>query len=301
MKKFFLIVLTIAGFAAWNFRQLPKVAAPCAQPITYAIGFFDRKFGVSYENFLKALNEAEGIWERPIHKELFSYSPQQPDLAVNLIYDYRQETTNTLSNISEKVEENEGTYYTLYGQFKKLKAEYDADEKIYNNIVAAFSAKNSEYDQMVALWNASSRTSKKQFEELETKKVELQNDLEKLKAFEARLNEKGRRVNVYVNELNHLANILNLDVEKFNTIGATRGETFTGGSYAINGEEKSIDIFEFKNKEKLVRVLAHELGHALGLEHMNDPQAIMYKLNKSDAGMAVASDVTALKKLCGMI
>ena len=289
-----------AGFYIWNTTQVIESKPACSEPISYTIGTFDRRFGISYTTFLEAVSDAESMWEKSIDKELFHYSPEKGGLNINLIYDYRQEVTETLSDISEVVGENEATYNSLLRQFKSLKLRYDADEASYDSLVDAFNTKNSQYDKMVEDWNDSSRTSKSQFKKLEDLRFELQADLSDIKSLENNLNAQAREINSLVDRLNTLARTLNLNVEKFNAVGASRGEMFTGGLYINEGQTQRIDIYEFSNRDKLVRVLVHELGHALGLEHVADPKAIMYYLNKGETGILTSTDIAELKKLCGM-
>ena len=43
---------------------------------------------------------------------------------------------------------------------------------------------------------------------------------------------------------------------------------------------------------------SHEMGHALGLGLVADPDAVMYKINQDDGLTATAADVAALERVC---
>lgn len=294
------LIVFAATFFAWNSAKSPKVPVACQEPIAYTIGVFDRRFGLSHKDFLKALSEAETLWEKPITKELFVYAPEKSELAINLIYDSRQEVTKTLSSLGNVVAENETTYKALKKKYDSLKIDYERVKNVYDTRVVALDERNTLYQKEIETWNAGKRTSPEQFDRLEGEKLALEKEVAELKSLEAELNQIVGEINPLVGALNHLAGLLNLKVKAYNTIGASRGESFTGGVYQSVEEKRAIDIYEFSSWEKLVRVLAHELGHALGLEHGDDPKAMMYRLNKGDAGILTNADIRALRALCGV-
>lgn len=111
-------------------------------------------------------------------------------------------------------------------------------------------------------------------------------------------NELVDTINALVNNINRLAAQLNLTVANYNTIGASRGKEFESGDYEASASGTEINVYEFASQPELTRLLAHELGHALGLPHLDDKTAIMYRLNTSRNEKLSPADLSALKSLC---
>jgi len=128
----------------------------------------------------------------------------------------------------------------------------------------------------------------------------LEAEAKELQAIQARLDSSVDEINALVVALNRLVVSLNLTAEKYNAINVARGESFEEGVYSSDGVSQEIDVYEFSSRSKLARVLTHELGHALGLEHIDDPKAIMYELNQGDSEKLAATDLLALQALCGV-
>ena len=55
-----------------------------------------------------------------------------------------------------------------------------------------------------------------------------------------------------------------------------------------------------RNESELAAIIAHELGHALGLGHLANPKAIMYSVNEGINLKPTVDDINALKLQCGI-
>ncbi|MBY0376370.1 matrixin family metalloprotease [Patescibacteria group bacterium] len=268
-----IVFIVVAGILYTHFgaewSTLYRRLFPCQSPIVYNLGTFDTKFGIPKSEFLSDIAEAEKVWEKALGKDLFKYdatATSSSTVKVNLIYDYRQEATVKIKKLTNAASGTKAQYAELKSQYEGLQKKYLADK--------------AEYEEMVDNFDHSEK------------------QLDKIRVMEAKLNEEVDEINALVADINALAQTLNINSATLNNIGQARGEEFTEGEYKENASEKEIDIYEYSNKAKLVRVLAHELGHALGLDHVSDPKAIMYYLNQSSNSVPTERDIEALKKVC---
>ncbi len=270
---------------------------PCKQPIKYSIGEFDTRFGISKEELLKSLNSAEQIWEKPIAKDLFQYD-EDGGLKINLIYDERQETTQILKNMGLVVQDTKASYDLLKSKYNSLNFDYKRQESLFNAKIEEFNSLKTKYEAEVKALNKKGGANKETYDRLNTDRENLNAMSDLLKQMQANLNSMIAEVNSVASALNDIADKLNLNVDKFNQIGGSLGREFDEGVYRSGPEGREIEIYQFDNKTKLVRVLAHEFGHALGLDHVEDSKAIMYRLNNGINEKLTETDLVELKTLC---
>lgn len=267
----------------------------CRLPVEYSIGTFDERFGLSRDEALSALREAESIWERALERDdVFEYR-DDARLQINFIYDERQRAAEAAERARDDLATRGDANDVLIELHKQLIAEYDAHSAEYRSRVAAFETKQAAYNADVERYNAEGGAPPEAYESLQRTRDELEAERRRINELSAELNGLVDQINAVGQKGNEMVGEYNERVRDFNNNFA-HGHEYTQGDYSA----REINVYSFVGREELVLVLAHELGHSLSIGHVEDNQALMYYLMKDqpEPPTLAADDIAAFRAVC---
>jgi len=268
---------------------------PCSSPIKYSIGSIDSRFEVSKEEFLNIVDQAANVWETPIGKNLFEYDSES-NFKINLIFDERQQQSIEYENLESELNNLESSRDALKKEYEELHKKYQKRLDNYDYIVVEYKKRSKEYNEEVNLWNKKGGAPKDIYDRLEEEKNELENLYDSIEKERAAINKLAGKTNDLAKKEGKLVRSYNDSVETYQSKYGQTNE-FNKGIY----DGQKIDIFQFREFSDLRLTLVHEMGHALGISHLENSKSIMYYLmGEQNMNNLVLSeeDLSAAKNVC---
>lgn len=267
----------------------------CRLPVEYSIGTFDDRFGVSQTDALAALREAESIWETALDRDdIFSYD-EDSRLKVNFIYDERQREAEAAEQARQDLSMRGDANDVLVELHKKLVEEYETQTAEHEARLKAYEQKLADYNAEVERYNQQGGAPPEVYARLQQTSDQLEAERRALNDLSHTLNDLATQINSVGAKGNELVGEYNERVQDFNNSFA-HGHEYTQGDY----DAKAINVYSFVDREELVAVLAHELGHSLAIGHVDDPSALMYYLMKDQPKPPILTeaDKAAFRNAC---
>jgi hypothetical protein len=220
---------------------------------------------------LQITEEAKKVWEDAAGKPLFDLR-QDGTFKVNLIFDWRQERLLEANKAKASIDGNGRSFDQLQADYNERARMLDRYRSSFEESAQTYKIHLDEYNARVARWNESKDHTDIGYSALQSARKEIEQEQNVLEKKRTDLNAWGEEFNKLGQKMIELAGKHNLDVENFNGTYAESRE-FEKGLF----DGKAINIYEFEKEEDLRLALVHEFGHAIGLGHVDNPKAIMYR------------------------
>ncbi|NNP74812.1 matrixin [Acinetobacter sp. Ac_3412] len=282
MKFFLLLVLVL--FLLWSgyqTRQHPqlkfnsltdRIASPLDTRLRYRIAEVDPRFKLSIEQVKTISQQATQIWKDGTGQDYFVYDPHA-QLAIHLIYDERQMESEQRRVHLSQLESNQQHWVEKKRQLDQIEQEILSSKQLLDLKQQQLNQQIQHYnqEQQNARQHPSSFANPEYFQQ---RQRDLEQNVQTLQQEIAQYNQRIMQLNQQVDELNALDQQLNASVSQYKQ--RFKPHLFHKGLF--NG--KQILIYEFESTDDLRLTIAHEFGHALGLQHADDPQALMHPIMK---------------------
>lgn len=286
------ITLVIAGTYWYQ-----SGAAVCPAPLSYRLGNIDPSFSITPEEAKLHISNAEAVWEKIAHRELFVYD-EKSDFTIDFIFDERQATADLEEKKRQELDEQSQQNETVIATLEKAQQEYQSLLQVFNSRSSKYESSLTAYNAEVNKYNDRGGAPKEIRDELEKKRMKLYAESEALAKMADDLNKLAKEINRLGEKGNQLVDSYNREVNQYNSEFGIERE-FTQGDYQTTGQ---IHIYKFSSVNELERVLTHEFGHALGIGHVDGNTSIMYYLMEDTSSEPLLSteDVLAYYDTCGV-
>lgn len=295
LKYVFVVVIIVGSFAYAGMGLFEYSKNPCKGTIEYSIGTLDSEFGLSREDFRKYLEESHKVWNDALGREAFVYK-EEASFKVNLIFDQRQMDTIQKQKTESGLSSAEDKLRQLDNNLRTANINYDNRILVFERETINFEDRKNQYEKDVVFWNDRGGAPENEYRRL-------QNEAQYLNSEVQRLNNEASAINRFASEINDLLRVRNDAAREYNKVVDLYNKRYGKGVEFHQAEYTggNINIYQFSGRKDLMVAMIHEFGHALGLDHVDEPSALMYYLTGGNNEVRLElteADLEEMRRVC---
>lgn len=256
--------------AAWS----APIILPKRKPVRWRIGEIDDRFNLTKADLLAAVSQAIFIWEEEAGTELFEYDPKN-GFPINLVYDHRQERVDQENRAAANLKGMRESLTLLKEKIERQRSNLRVDQASLERDWRSHDEKVAAYNRLVGYWNAQGGAPAEVKYDLDEKKKALQREESWLRIRETELESAVAECNRAVDEHNALVERISAAKEAFTSKYGNDKPVKVGECVRDKSSVKRISVFVVFTQEDLASTIAHELGHAIGLQHVKGSGSLM--------------------------
>jgi hypothetical protein len=253
-------------------------AVPCAVPLHWRLANVDPRFTIEPEAAADVVRRAAAAWERAAGRPIFVEDSVR-GLPIRLVYDERQQGSTDRARLEDALAQVDDSLRAKARELDGRRAAYEQRHASYERDAQAFQQAAAAHADSVRGYNfgangvpADLRAAQQRLDRRQGELLAVNADLEEQRLA---LRDDAAALNQRIDE--HRAKVAEL-VKKLGPNQVESGTyrealTQQDGRYVALG--RAIDVYEFDGTDELWLVLAHELGHAVGLGHAPGAGAVM--------------------------